>query len=548
MSASYTSSKYVAWFLGLGFLIAFIWAAPFRDLYGIEARNALLGKEMFQGGIRFIPFTMGRPYPDYPPLYFWSVALFYNLTGGVSTLAAILPSALCAAGIIVITFLMGSFRSFKTGAISALVLGTFPEFWFKASKATIDMMLAFEVAVALFFLRKISCSKSGSVEKVKAVIGTSLAVLAALLTKGPIGIVLIGAVWGCYLLICKDFHGLFAFSFLYLLLGVGCVGIYFGLLWHEGGMALVKDVFASQVSGRFGGVPNKSFLYYEVYLLESTAPWWLWVLAATFGSKKNDSQGSATSDKRSFSVIRLSVTWFIVVLVIFSIPSSRHGRYLLPAFPALALIVSFFIEKIVDRDCSKGIAAALTRAVGVFFALFIVASWALYFIVRMPGKASVLWLVVWSVVMIWLWVKKDKVIPVANGIFQRQVVSMVAILSGVSLLVYPVASQRESGKGFVEQVEAKVSAKAPIVLFRIKQDGDGVKYALYSNRLSRTLNFVSRVESLSRLRSPCLLVTYKKNIGVLFKNPNWRLTLVGEGLIHHKPVVGYILEEAKNHE
>ncbi|MBW2022536.1 MAG: glycosyltransferase family 39 protein [Deltaproteobacteria bacterium] len=547
MNNTYAKSRYFPWLLGLSFLIAFSCTAPFRDLYGIEARNGLMVKEMLRGGIGFIPHVMGRPYPDYPPLYFWLAMLFSKLSGGVSTLATILPSALSGAGLVVITLLLGSYLSLRMGIVSALVLGTFPEFWFKASRATIDMLLAFEIALALFLLWKARYSES-SVQKKKLGFVAAVSVLAALLTKGPVGVVLIGVIWASYLVITGKLKEFAVFLGLYTLLVSSCVVIYLALVWHQGGMDLVKDVVRSQVLGRLGGAPNKSLLFYEKYILEAAGPWWFWVIAALYKWWKGgdaERNGDGTGKKKSSrSLMKFALIWFVVVLGIFSMASSRHGRYLLPAFPALAIIMSFFVEKILAYTAGGTATRVLEKVITGFFFAFLVGISILYFVADFPGKVSAMWALVWIVILVLLWLLKERVIIIPHGVFTKQVVCSWAILSGITLLVFPIISHRESGRSFVENVEAKIPENIPIILFKIKQDGDGIKYALHSNRPSSALKFIFRTKELAFCSRPCLLVAYKKDVEQLLAVGNSKkVKLLGEGLIHHKPVVAYLLGE-----
>jgi 4-amino-4-deoxy-L-arabinose transferase-like glycosyltransferase len=133
-------------------LLAYTWSTSFRDIYGLEARNALMAREMLEGSLSLVPKVLGRPYPDYPPLYFWLETLFSWPFGHVCTFSAVFPSALAASGLVVLSYYLGREISYRAGWLTALILATCPEFWLKGSRATIDMLLAFEVTLALFFL------------------------------------------------------------------------------------------------------------------------------------------------------------------------------------------------------------------------------------------------------------------------------------------------------------------------------------------------------------------------------------------------------------
>jgi len=78
-------------------IVVYTWAVPFRDIFGLEARNALMAREMIENGLTLIPRAMGRPYPDYPPLYFWFAYLFSVPVMKVTPLTIVLPSAISAA-------------------------------------------------------------------------------------------------------------------------------------------------------------------------------------------------------------------------------------------------------------------------------------------------------------------------------------------------------------------------------------------------------------------------------------------------------------------
>ena len=58
-----------------------------------EPRFALVAKEMVETGQWFFPARAQELYPDKPPIFIWSIALFYWMTGSLR-LSFLLPSAL----------------------------------------------------------------------------------------------------------------------------------------------------------------------------------------------------------------------------------------------------------------------------------------------------------------------------------------------------------------------------------------------------------------------------------------------------------------------
>jgi len=113
-----------------------------------------MAREMLDRGMGFLPTVFGRHYLDYPPLYFWIEVLFrsFPVTSPPPRRYCQVPWPPRAW-----SFLPG-FSAASHGNRSAwtavILLATLPDFWIHASHATIDMLLAFNCALAVYcFLR-----------------------------------------------------------------------------------------------------------------------------------------------------------------------------------------------------------------------------------------------------------------------------------------------------------------------------------------------------------------------------------------------------------
>ncbi len=73
----------------------------------LEARYALVAREMLETGQWILPHLGGMVYADKPPLLFWSIALLSALGPGVTEWTARLPSALAAVGVCLMTWRLG---------------------------------------------------------------------------------------------------------------------------------------------------------------------------------------------------------------------------------------------------------------------------------------------------------------------------------------------------------------------------------------------------------------------------------------------------------
>ena len=544
-SKKYIAPAYWPWiFSGLVFL-AYTWSAPFRDLYSLEARNALIAKEMLEQGLSLVPTVMGRPYPDYPPLYFWLEVLFSWPFGHITTFSAVLPSAMAASGLVTLGFYLGREISLRAGWLTAVVLATSPGFWLNGSRASIDMLLALGVGLAIFFLYRGSKEKD-PVRRQWMELVAVLAMTAAFFSKGPIGLVLPGGIWGGYLFFERQWRNLVRFILIMAILGLICVGTELLAAWHQGGIDLVNGVIKGQVTGRVGKGSNQSIFYYPYYLLRAIGPWWLWAIAAAIsclGLKRGSRALSQLVPRHPVS--RLALVWFILVFCLFSLASSRHGRYLLPVFPAIALLISVAIDRSIMAWETRPL-RGLILSLDALFAISILSAWAIYLFLPMDYVHPLGWMIVWSCAISLGWVLIQRLCQQASRPIALTALLMATGLSGFSILVEPALSRQESGRPFVQAAESMVTQDIPVVLYRIHPDKNGVKYALYSQRLPDKLRFCQSYEGLESLKGSYMLVGYRRDIEKLrdfFKRR--RVRLLTKGLIHRKEVVAYLVPERK---
>ncbi len=521
------------------FTALYLLVTPFRDLYGLEARNALFAKEMLGTGLTLIPKVMGKPYPDYPPLYFWLEYIFSLPFQKVTTFSAVLPSALSGAALLVVTFFLGQRISPRSGFWAAIILGTLPEFWLKASKATIDMLLALEITLAVFFLFMALYEKSDR----RAFWLQALAficVFFAFFTKGPIGIVLPFGVWTTFLLLQKGVRKALSFGLKAVLVSSICLAAEAWCVWREGGLAFLHEVMESQVLRRIGRESDTSIFYYPFYLLKTAGPWLLCLIPALAQWKKAISGRGRAGHVRDLipdhPVIRLALVWFAVVFTIFSLASTKHGRYLLPLFPAMALILATVIEKALLYLDNKWIRRILLGLCLLIFS----AAWGIYVYNPYGYRISPAWIIVWNAVYLLAGFALFR----TRGRQETLAVAMAVLfalgLSGMQLVIEPGLSTVESGRPFVQSVESMVSSDASVVLYGIDDDRDGVKYALYSSRPSSQLVFVETEGELVGISPPFIVVTKKKKLEEIrpFLERSKASFLVN-GLIHQRPVVAY---------
>ena len=517
-------------------LIAYTWISPFRDIFGLETRNALMSREMLENGFSVIPTALGLPYPDYPPLYFWLSTLFSMPVAKVSTFSIVIPSALAAIMTVGITFMAGRRIHSRIGWLAALVLATFPEFWTKAGEGNIDMLLAFTVTASLF-LFFIWDNSDSTKNKIPALTGALCFVLAAFFTKGPIGIVLPAAAWGGYLLTTGRFRSFFIFVLLIAIVAMGCLSLELFLVWKQGGMKLVHDVIHMQVTGRFGGKANHPFYYYLLCLLQNTA---LWLIIGLLCLRRQAERKGLTFQH---PLLRLSIVWFIVTLIIFTLASTRHGRYLLPLYPPLALLVATCLNYIIEKKkCPAGKTAI---SISYFFIVALLtagAGYALFYQDKLYIPAS--YLIIWATGACLTLMYIHKKVVHNTRLIALFLLILATALSGVNMLITPESSRKSSGRRFVQAAETTLSPDLKVIICGINPDGDGVKFAFYSRRKPASLQFIPSLENLKKIPGPFLLVmrdtkVNRLNLKTIFEAD--QITMAADGSIRSHPVIAYLI-------
>ncbi len=119
-------------------------------------------------------------------------------------------------------------------------------------------------------------------------------------------------------------------------------------------------------------------------------------------------------------------------------------------------------------------------------------------------------------------------------------------MAAEAMLIEPWISQRESGRDFVRQTEADIAPTIPVVLYKINPDGDGIKYALYSNRPSEDLSFAHTPAELGGHPLPFVLVAFAKmeNEVAMYAHRK-SMQEITQGLMHRKNITSWLIGEQK---
>jgi 4-amino-4-deoxy-L-arabinose transferase-like glycosyltransferase len=318
-----------------------------RDLWSShEARAAMDAQTILDDGAWGLPHLYdGREELQKPPLYYWLVAAIGRLRGGVDAWAVRLPAALAACGCLLV--LVGGMavarRRPVAGFLAAAILATALHFTWLARIGRIDMPLTLAVTVAAgaFYLRR----RGGTWWWLLA---GYLAIATGVLLKGPIGLVLPGAVLTAHLVVEGDWRPrrwLPAARRLGVWWGVPLL-LAIALPWF----VWAEDATAGKMSrvflwyhnfGRgFGGTDLRSnpWWFYLPQFLGDFLPWSPLVVVAGVWCWRRPLL-------RRDPDARFGLSWFLAVLFVLSCVRFKRADYLLPAYPGAALFLGCVLRK-----------------------------------------------------------------------------------------------------------------------------------------------------------------------------------------------------------
>ncbi|ROT99896.1 glycosyltransferase family 39 protein [Marinobacter sp. R17] len=150
-----TSDEYsrVVWFLlAFATVLIFLGIGLRSPWPADEPRFAEVAREMVDSGQWLIPMRGGEPYPDKPPVFMWSIAFFYWLTGSLKA-GFLLPNAICGLITAFLVFDLGArIWNVRVGRNAMLLLLLVPQFIVQAKSAQIDMMVACWITIGCYGL------------------------------------------------------------------------------------------------------------------------------------------------------------------------------------------------------------------------------------------------------------------------------------------------------------------------------------------------------------------------------------------------------------
>ena len=324
-----------------------------------ETRYVSAAWEMWLRGDFLVPFKNGVPYSHKPPFMFWMFHAGWALFG-VNDWWPRLVLPLFSAGVLLLTYALARRlwpQRAGLGGQTTLILSSALLWIVFSTSIMFDVMLAFWV---LLGMHGVVSAANG---KRRGFVLLGIAIGMGVLTKGPVillnllPITVLAPWWNPGLRWGRWFGGVG----LAVLLGAAIA-----LMWAipaglAGGEAYRNAIFWGQTANRMveSFAHRRPFWWYLPLLPLLLFPWFVWP-----GLWKALAHHWKTGLDRG---TRFCLAWMLPVFIAFSFISGKQPHYLVPLFPAFALLAS---RVLADRSSSRvGLPALLAMALGVALVL-----------------------------------------------------------------------------------------------------------------------------------------------------------------------------------
>lgn len=298
-----------------------------------EPREGLVVREMLRSGRWLVPSRPDGELARKPPLYYWLAAGLQATLPGREEWLLRLPSALLGTAGVLATWAAVRCTTGSAAALpAALLLATSFEWTRAATQARVDMALAAPLACVLAVW---TCLLSTGASRRRTLLrfGATVALAAAVLAKGPVGLVLPALALGGLAAVSRDVGALRRVAAVPTFAVAGALAaLWYAAAFAEHGWAFMEVVARENwlrfVDAEDGGTGHggKGFFYLPAVGLLGLLPW---VPLLPLGLRRPRSEAAT-----------LAAVWAIVVVAFFALADAQRSVYLLPAFPAVASLIA----------------------------------------------------------------------------------------------------------------------------------------------------------------------------------------------------------------
>ncbi len=454
-----------------------------------EGRYSEIPREMLEYSDMVSPRLNGSLYFYKPPLFYWMQAVAIDVMG-VNVFSARFSNSLMAIfGCLLTYFYARKIYGRVAGVSASLILATSVFYYAMGNIITLDMTLSVLIVGAVYMLGLAYSKSAGGAKGVYIVLSFVFMAL-ALMTKGFIALVLPAgtAFWFIIFYGIKRSFKNFAFSDLaWGALGLG-VFVAIALPWHimaanaTPALPTSEGFFSSNPTGQGWAwyyLVNEHFLRFtDASTAMREQPWHFFLVVFLCGllpwtillpqSLRSAFSGGWNNVKSNNPQAIYMLLWSLVVLAFFSISKSKLAPYILPIFPAMAVLIGAYVAKMWKdvRKYNVIIYSIIFAVLGLVLAVGVPLS---FNILKANGTlerpcffpfAAVSVGIIFALILIMFFTKKKNLKA-----------AMFAILFGWSyilMMAMPIAGQirGSSARDFAEIIRSQGSADDAVLIFK----------------------------------------------------------------------------------
>ena len=335
------------WLIALVTLLAWFAALDVRKLqHPDEGRYAEIAREMAVTGDWVTPRLSGIKYFEKPPLQYWITAAAFGIE--VDEWSARLAPALGGfLAVLAVGFTVARLDSPLAGAYAALALAGCVWHVGMSHFVTLDALLTGFLTLALCAFVLAQRDGLSPREQRWWMLGVYAALAAATLTKGPVALVVAGGSLVVYTLATRD---LGPWLRLHLVPGLA---LFFALtapwflLVSNANPEFARFFFIHEHFTRFLTSEHRrtgAWYYFIPVFAAGVLPWllvWAWTLPRSWRDAAINGAG--------FSWAKFCLAWTAFVFVFFSLSGSKLPSYILPLFPAVAMVLGWQLARLPAR-------------------------------------------------------------------------------------------------------------------------------------------------------------------------------------------------------
>lgn len=351
-----TTRSWVKDLLYLAFALGFfymLWLGAHPLFTPDEGRYSEVAREMTVTGDYITPRLNGVAFLDKPILYYWLQASAIKLFGLKEWALRFWPALIALVGCMT-TYIAGRLLfNRRAGILAAVMLATNPLYYGAAHYANLDLEVAVLISTTLLFALVALQAPSNRQRTVFILLAYLFCGLAAL-TKGLIGLAFPIMIIGAWITLLNRWKML---SKMRLLTGA-CIFIAITVPWYllaqHANPQFFHFFFVTQQFQRFltqadFNNPTAAWFYIPI-VLAGFLPWSIFLFQALAQQIKNIWKNPKQHATELFLLL-----WLVIIFAFFSFPKSKTVGYILPVFPALALMTGNYLSQCWEKPKAKGI-------------------------------------------------------------------------------------------------------------------------------------------------------------------------------------------------